>query len=197
MTPPMFRAPRPPRQRASEHRSRTNCPVLGELSGVARAARRQPPVFWTVPIRTRQCRSSQAQNEKHRTQVFGGVSHFASKKYNRRWHEATRHGAAPFCSGLVGEPFELDGPGPPAQPRGDRPGPQPRVPEPLGVGFLIGKGTEELIPLLSREKDFLELMLGPEKIRYIGMLKQPARAMCISESLESNPQDPINSWFVL
>jgi hypothetical protein len=54
----------------------------------------------------------------------------------------------------------------------------------LGVGFLIGKGTEELVPLLSREKDFLELMLGPEKLRYIGKLQPPARAICISESLE-------------
>lgn len=54
----------------------------------------------------------------------------------------------------------------------------------LGVGFLIGKGTEELIPLLSHEKDFLEMMLGPEKVRYIGELKPPARAMCISENLE-------------
>jgi hypothetical protein len=52
------------------------------------------------------------------------------------------------------------------------------------VGFLIGKGTEELIPLLSREKDFLEMMLGPEKVRYVRMLKPPARAMCISENLD-------------
>lgn len=123
---------------------------------------------------------------------------------------------------VMGEPFELERPGPPAQPRSDRPRPQSRVPAPkgeertesrrphrgaeetppatapagvsppwpggegsrLGVGFLIGKGTEELIPLLSHEKDFLEMMLGPEKVRYIAELKPPARAMCISESLE-------------
>jgi hypothetical protein len=54
----------------------------------------------------------------------------------------------------------------------------------LGVGFLIGRGTEELIPLLSRENDFLEMMLGPEKVRYIRSLKPPARAMCVCESLE-------------
>ncbi len=121
---------------------------------------------------------------------------------------------------IMGEPFELERPGPPAQPRSDRPRSQTRVPEPLrqelkeprrpqrgteenlpatapaslpragvedsrlGVGFLIGKGTEELIPLLSRENDFLEMMLGPEKLRYIPKLKPPARAMCISENLE-------------
>ena len=122
---------------------------------------------------------------------------------------------------VMGEPFELERPGPPAQPRSDRPRSQTRAPEPrreertesrrtqrdvdnppataredvsrpvpegegsrLGVGFLIGKGTEELIPLLSREKDFLEMMLGPEKVRYIRELKPPARAMCISENLE-------------
>lgn len=53
----------------------------------------------------------------------------------------------------------------------------------LGLGFLIGKKTESLIPLLAREKDFLELMLGPDKVRYVRMLKPPARAMCVSESL--------------
>jgi hypothetical protein len=64
---------------------------------------------------------------------------------------------------------------PPA--RGDRT-------RPLGVGFLIGQGTEELIPLLSGERDFLELMLGPEKLRYVRELKPPTRAMCISENLD-------------
>lgn len=54
----------------------------------------------------------------------------------------------------------------------------------LGVGFLIGKGTEELIPLLTQEGDFLEMMLGPEKVQYIRELKPPARAMCIAENLE-------------
>jgi hypothetical protein len=79
---------------------------------------------------------------------------------------------------VMGEPFERGRPapaaaGPPAAAlpaaalpaaappaRGDRT-------RPLGVGFLIGQGTEELIPLLTGEKDFLELMLGPEKVRYI------------------------------
>ena len=54
----------------------------------------------------------------------------------------------------------------------------------LGVGFLIGRTTEGLIPLLRADKDFLEMMLGPDKIRYVRALKPPVRAMCISESLE-------------
>jgi predicted acyl esterase len=54
----------------------------------------------------------------------------------------------------------------------------------LGVGFLIGKGTESLLPLLTRDNDFLEMMLGPGKVRYIRSLAPPARAMCICESLE-------------
>lgn len=53
----------------------------------------------------------------------------------------------------------------------------------LGVGFLIGRSTESLIALLQNDKDFLEMMLGPDKIRFIRTLQPPARAMCISESL--------------
>jgi len=54
----------------------------------------------------------------------------------------------------------------------------------LGIGFLIGRTTDGLVPLLQTDKDFLEMMLGPEKIRYIRALKPPARAMCICQSLE-------------
>jgi len=55
---------------------------------------------------------------------------------------------------------------------------------PLGVGFLIGRTTEPLIALLKNDKDFLEMMLGPDKIRHIRAIQPPARAMCVSESLE-------------
>jgi putative CocE/NonD family hydrolase len=55
----------------------------------------------------------------------------------------------------------------------------------LGVGFLIGRSTEPLVPLLEGDRDFLEMMLGPGKIRYIRALKPPVRALCICESLES------------
>jgi len=54
----------------------------------------------------------------------------------------------------------------------------------LGVGFLIGRATEGLIPLLEKDGDFLEMMLGPDKIRYVRGLKPSVRAMCVSQSLE-------------
>ena len=69
-------------------------------------------------------------------------------------------------------------------PSGAGPSRPRRATDGLGVGFLIGQNTEELIPLLTGEKDFLEMMLGPEKVRHIRSLEPPARAMCVSESLE-------------
>jgi hypothetical protein len=55
---------------------------------------------------------------------------------------------------------------------------------PTGVGFLIGQGTMELIPLLNSAGDFLELVLGPDKIRYVRELALPAKAMCVEGSLD-------------
>ncbi len=55
---------------------------------------------------------------------------------------------------------------------------------PLGIGFLIGRTMDGLVPLLQTDKDFLEMILGPDKIRDIRALKPPARAMCICQSLE-------------
>jgi hypothetical protein len=59
-----------------------------------------------------------------------------------------------------------------------------RPPSSLGVGFLIGQGTMELIPLLNSGADFLEMVLGPEKVRYVHELEPPARAMCVEGSLD-------------
>ena len=52
-----------------------------------------------------------------------------------------------------------------------------------GVGFLIGRTTDSLVPLLQTDKDFLEMMLRPDKGRHIRALPPPARAMCICLSL--------------
>jgi hypothetical protein len=63
--------------------------------------------------------------------------------------------------------------------------PLPSRPRPggPGVGFLLGQGTMPLIPLLDSEGDFLELVLGPEKVRYARELAPPARVMCVAGSL--------------
>ncbi len=54
----------------------------------------------------------------------------------------------------------------------------------LGIGFLIGKDTAKITPLLAAENDFLEMVLGPDKVSSIQALRPPARAMCISLSLQ-------------
>jgi hypothetical protein len=64
------------------------------------------------------------------------------------------------------------------------PGRGKRMPSRLGVGFLIGEKTAELIPLLTKDKDFLEMVLGPEKIRHVRALQPPAKSMCVVGSLE-------------
>lgn len=67
------------------------------------------------------------------------------------------------------------------------PSPAPQPPEKrsrLGSGFLIGRSTEPLIPLLDGDRDFLEMMLGPGKLRFVRAIRPSARAMCICESLE-------------
>jgi hypothetical protein len=63
------------------------------------------------------------------------------------------------------------------------PPPTEQPTEPLGVGFLIGQGTMELIPLLNSDGDFLEMVLGLAKIQYVRELEPPARAMCVEGSL--------------
>ena len=53
----------------------------------------------------------------------------------------------------------------------------------MGVGFLMGKNTVELIPMLNSEGDFLEMVPGPAKIEQIRSLRPPVKAMCVVGSL--------------
>jgi hypothetical protein len=64
------------------------------------------------------------------------------------------------------------------------PVPTDRGPGSTGVGFLLGDGTMPLIPLLDSEGDFLEMVLGPGKLRYALELEPPARVMGIEGSVE-------------
>jgi hypothetical protein len=52
--------------------------------------------------------------------------------------------------------------------------PTQRGPGGPGVGFLLGEETMRLIPLLDSEGDFLEMVLGPGKVRYARELEPPA-----------------------
>jgi hypothetical protein len=61
--------------------------------------------------------------------------------------------------------------------------PTQRRPGGPGVGFLLGQGTMPLIPLLDSDGDFLEMVLGPEKVRYAVELEPPARVMAVEGSL--------------
>lgn len=77
--------------------------------------------------------------------------------------------------------------GTPPAPSAAAPGPDSRPAgkaSRLGVGFLIGRTTDAIVPLLQTDKDFLEMMLGPGKIRHIQSLLPPARAMCVCQSLD-------------
>jgi uncharacterized protein len=58
----------------------------------------------------------------------------------------------------------------------------------MGVGFLIGKNTTELIPLLTSDGDFLEMVPGPDKVQQIRSLNPQAKAMCVVGSLEKIEQ---------
>lgn len=106
---------------------------------------------------------------------------------------------------VLGEPLEVDRFGArrpaAAMKRPSSPGPSPvskpaesparprdaaaRSPSALGVGFLIGEKTKDLVGLLTGDKDFLEMVPGPDKVRHIRALAPPAKAMCVVGSLEA------------
>ncbi len=52
------------------------------------------------------------------------------------------------------------------------------------LGFLIGRHTDRLVPLLKRPGDFLEMMVGPARVPHIRALPPEAKAMCVCLNLE-------------
>jgi len=61
---------------------------------------------------------------------------------------------------------------------------------PLGIGFLWYPRSEEAAARLTAESDFVDVILGGDKLKVFDQVKPPVRVICISLALERHEQRP-------
>jgi len=72
----------------------------------------------------------------------------------------------------------------PARPQADPPARKDPPKGKLGMGFLLTPTTEGVLPRLTSERDFVDLVLGPGKVPLVKGIKPPVQVACLSMSLQ-------------
>lgn len=65
-----------------------------------------------------------------------------------------------------------------------------KTPSPLGIGFLWTAQSQGVAGKAGREKDFVDVILGPGKMEVFRQVRQPMRVACIARSLARNDARP-------
>jgi len=66
----------------------------------------------------------------------------------------------------------------------------PNPASPLGIGFLWYPRSEEAAGMLNSERDFVDLILGGDKLAVFDKVQPPVRVLCLSLALERHEARP-------